>query len=476
MKAFERLSSRIIGRVNVNLRERGLDVGPFVKNLFSAGVMAGTHAHYGMTPHLPLYFRVKDSGLAGSYILGKCEVEHSLIFASDLRGDELKLRDETLTIGDLTLPVLEDEVIVVKDSALCNTLVHNFSHDPELPEWFLIQNSLALHYSNIHGSPLEGCFLAPMATVDLTTARGSLVGTFAYVQVGEIIHQVVEPGEIWIQADGAFEFHYRHPAGVLEKYVAMTPEGGVRGSLIDFIEARKPEIEAIFDQPHRTPPIPVPPSAHLSRYAVIKGDTRIAENVFVSQRSYLDGADLGPGANAQENCFIINSRLETENITAHGGKIIHATLGARVFVGFNSFVNGKAEAHVTIGGGSIVMPHTIIDADIPLEIPGRRILWGCIRSREDLETHSLSLDQLSAVDGEASLGGMRFTGSGSALVQAFQRRIEHILEANGAYFNGTATRGHAQKSQNAVFNNLPTYTDGECQGLCPDIHIQPPKL
>jgi len=41
------------------------------------------------------------------------------------------------------------------------------------------------------------------------------------------------------------------------------------------------------------------------------------------------------------------------NITAHGGKVIHARMGRETFVGFNSFLNGKPDAVINIGEGCI---------------------------------------------------------------------------------------------------------------------------
>jgi hypothetical protein len=65
-------------------------------------------------------------------------------------------------------------------------------------------------------------------------------------------------------------------------------------------------------------------------------------------------------------------------------------------------------------------------------------------------------------------------GNGGSFVSAFQERIHHILEANGAFFNGTANRGHAQRNQNISFNTLQPYPKGGGkEGLYPTIIIQP---
>ncbi len=46
---------------------------------------------------------------------------------------------------------------------------------------------------------------------------------------------------------------------------------------------------------------------------------------------------MGDGSNAQENTYIVNSRLAGMCITAHGGKIIHADVGQGCFVGLMRF-------------------------------------------------------------------------------------------------------------------------------------------
>ena len=94
MKSLERLLDRIIQRVNINLRELEFDVNPFVQNLISPNQMIKFYAFYGITPHHPLNFKFKHSNLAGSYFLGKCQVTNSLLYKSDIRGDELKKKDE----------------------------------------------------------------------------------------------------------------------------------------------------------------------------------------------------------------------------------------------------------------------------------------------------------------------------------------------------------------------------------------------
>ena len=180
------------------------------------------------------------------------------------------------------------------------------------------------------------------------------------------MHHRVEPGKIWIRSENAFDFSYQFSEDVLDKYIRFETGKPPRGLFMDFIESRKEEFQRIFHVVDLEPYGSVASGAALSRYAVVKGKTRINENVLVAQRAFLENAWLGKGANAQENCYIIDSRLEGNNVTAHGGKIIHGRLGQKVFVGFNAFLYGKRDCPLTIGKETIIMPHTIIDLDEPL--------------------------------------------------------------------------------------------------------------
>jgi len=470
---LERLIDRIIDRVNINLREPVFDVRPYVRQVIPLDQFGRFYAFYGLTPHHPLHFQFSRSSLAGSYFLGKCIVDHSVLYKTDVRGDELKAKGDLFHCQGMEIPLHDDEVIRIKDSYLIKTLVHSNSHDPERPEEFLIQNTISMPFANIHGSPVAGSFIGAFSTVDLTTLHDCAIGNFAYVQVGELAHHLVPEGQVWIHSDKNFAFSYRLPAEVLRFFIELEPGKPPRGIFIDFVEARKKDFQAVFAVVQSQPPIAVPKGASLSRYAVVKGKTTIGENVLVAQRAYLEDSWLGKGANAQEHCYIIHSRLEGNNVTAHGGKVIHSRLGEKVFVGFNSFLRGTADCPLTIGKGCIVMPHTIIDLREPLEIPPSSLIWGFIRNREDLQQHSLGLDALARVTSDVKVGGMRFQGNGARFVDSFSHRIEHILEANGAYFDGKKNLGHAQKGQNISFNLIQPYPEGALKGMYPTIDIRP---
>ncbi len=473
MKEIERLYDRIIQRVNIDLRELEFEVNPYVQELIPLVQMVKFYAFYGISPHLPPHFQFCNSNLAGSYFLGRCKVTDSLLYKSDIRGDELKKKGDLFRYLDYDMQVGDDEEIEIRNSLLIKTLVHNYSHDPETLEKFFITDTISMNYANIHGSPSSGCFLGAFATVDLTTMRNCVIGNFSYIQASEISHINIESGTIWIRNPGRFNFFYRHNPEKINDYIYVTPGAAPQGLFVDFIEDRKEAFQRIFDSVHIEQPVPVPNNASLDRFAVTKGQTHIGENVLVAQRAFLQNSWLGQGANAQENCFIINSRLEGCNVTAHGAKICEADLGRNVFVGFNSFLRGRPDARLSIGDDTIVMPHTIIDSKEPLEIPPGRLVWGMIRDRADLETNSIAIDDFSAIDSSASIGDLFFEGSGAQFISAFKDRIRHILQANGAFFNGSEQKGHAQKNQHISFNTIQPYPEGMKKGLFPTILIEP---
>ena len=472
METLEKLFERIVQRVNINLREINFDVGPLVRDLVPIQQFKKFYAFYGITPNHPLDFQFRESSLAGSYFLGKCKVTSSVLYKSDIRGDELKKKDDLFAYKGLNILLSKDEEFDIANSYLLKTLVHCFSHDPETLETFFIKDTVSTHYANIHGSPMEGCFLGPFSTVDLTTVHDSVIGAFAYIQAGEIAHKTIAPGTIWIRSPGAFNFLYKYPLDRLNHYIHFQAGSQPQGLLIDFVEDRQEAFQRVFEVVNIGPSVKIPLNASLDRFAVIKPKTTISENVLVAQRAFLQNAFLGKGANAQENCYIINSRLEGNNVTAHGAKIIDADLGKSVFVGFNSFLRGRPDARITIGQESIIMPHTIIDAKEPLTIPAGQMVWGLVTDQEELAANSISQKEFSKITEGMSKGAMVFEGNGSTFISAFRNRIHHILETNGAYFNLNQKRGHAQRNQKISFNTIQPYPDGKLEGLYPTIIIR----
>jgi len=473
MKVLRQLFNRIVQRVNINLRELNFDVSPFAVELIPLDQMSKFYAFYGITPDHPLDLHFEHSAIAGSYFLGKSRVRNSILYKSDIRGDELKRKGCDVNFNKFILTLTKDEIIDIEDSVLIKTLVHNYSHDPETPEKFFIKDTLAMDYANIHGSPSDGCFLGPFATVDLTTMRDCVIGAYSYVQAGEISHLKVDPGTIWVNSLNNFNFFYKYPAEALEHYVSLSPDKVPWGILIDFIEERKSEFQRVFDYVNIEVIESIPKTASLDRYAVVLPVIKIADNVLVAQRAYIENSDLGKGANAQENCFIINSTLEGNNVTAHGAKIIEADLKSNVFVGFNSFLFGKKESRLTINEGCVIMPHTIIDIEAPLEIPAEHLVWGLVRNKEELAENSISLKKLSEIKSIFSQGKMCFEGNGAMFVGAFKERIHHILHANGAFYKNWENAGHAQKNQRLSLNTIQPFQFGVNEGMYPNMKIQP---
>jgi hypothetical protein len=206
MNELQKLYDRIIQRLNINLRELDFDAEPYSSGLIQPEQMNKFYAFYAITTDHPLNLVFKNSGLAGSYFLGKCRVSDSLLYKTDIRGDELKRKGASFKYQDFTILLNQDEMVDIKNSALVKTLVHNYSHDPETPEVFFIRDTLAMDYVNIHGAPTDGAFLGPFATIDLTTIHDCVIGTFSYIQAGEINHMKI--ADIRFKSSGKYIFFF----------------------------------------------------------------------------------------------------------------------------------------------------------------------------------------------------------------------------------------------------------------------------
>lgn len=474
MTKLESLLERIIDRVDVNLRDREFEVDEYVRHQTPHLHYSRFSAFYGLSSDFPVNFKFKKSSLTGSYFLGRVVVVYSALYKSDIRGDELKRKGQICTFGNRQIPLHDDEFILIQDSFLNKTLVHSNSHNPETPEVFTIRNTIAMPYSNIHGSPSEGCFIGAFATVDLSSLHDCVVRYFSYIQHREMANETVPPGQVWIKQED-MEFRYQFDLKKLNIYISQEAGACPTGVLMDFVEMRQDDFEEVFASGHikRSDRDCLAPGSSINGYAVIKGDSHIGPNVLVAQRSYLDNAWLGEGCDAQENCYVVNSRLEAYCVLAHGAKVVDATLGTRIFCGFNSFLSGGEEAPLHIGSGCIIMPHTIIDLEEPLTIPDRTLVWGMINNQKDFESHSMSLDAMEQLDGTYSLGAMTFRGNGKKFVASFEKRIQRILEENGAFFTSTGTQGHAQTNKSITFNIIQPYPAGEQRGMYPTIRILP---
>lgn len=472
MEKLEALFDHIAARVNVNLKPMGIDVKPLINNAIPRERHLQYYAFYALTEDHPISFQFSNSNLAGTYFLGKTLVDRSVIYKSDLRGDELKRKGDVVEFNGIKTTLFYDEVIRVINSYLVKTLVHNHSKNPEIPEVFKILNTVSMHFANIHGTTTEGVYLGPFSTVDLSVMHNCVVGDYSYVQAGDLSRVTIEPGRIWVKSNGLFEFNYVYPEGVVEQYVKLDENGQLSGKFVEYVDEFKTDFDLVYSTVQPLPPVcDIAEGAYVSPYSVIKGDCKIGKNALIAQRAHVENSDIGEGSNAQENCYIKNSVYEGFNVTAHGGKVIHTRNGKNVFVGFNSFVHGTESCPITIGKDSIVMPHTIIDAEEPIDIPENSAVWGYVTKQADLATQCVSLDDLSKAT-DVTLGNATFKGNGKAFVEAFKHRINHIREENGAYFDGSdETRGHAQKTQDACFNILQPFQGGVEAGMYPTMTI-----
>jgi hypothetical protein len=129
MQELQKLLDRVVQRININLRELEYDVSPFVQNLVALDKTIKFHAFYAITPHHPPDFEFRHSSLTGSYFLGKIRTCNSMVYKSDIRGDELKHQGDVFHYKQFEIPVTRDEGIDIQDSLLVKTLVHNYSHD-----------------------------------------------------------------------------------------------------------------------------------------------------------------------------------------------------------------------------------------------------------------------------------------------------------------------------------------------------------
>ena len=101
MNALEKLFIRIVQRININLREMEFDAKPYVWDLIPKSQMTKFYAFYGISPDHPLNLRFRNSGLAGSYFLGKIQATNSLLYKTDVRGDELKKKGGPLPVREI---------------------------------------------------------------------------------------------------------------------------------------------------------------------------------------------------------------------------------------------------------------------------------------------------------------------------------------------------------------------------------------
>ena len=79
MKKLEKLVDRIVRRVGLSLRDQKFDVAPYLRPCVPLRKLSQFYAFYGVTGQHPLHFHFSHSNLAGSYFLGKCRVDGSIV-------------------------------------------------------------------------------------------------------------------------------------------------------------------------------------------------------------------------------------------------------------------------------------------------------------------------------------------------------------------------------------------------------------
>ena len=114
----------------------------------------------------------------------------------------------------------------------------------------------------------------------------------------------------------------------------------------------------------------------------------------------------------------------------------------------------------------------LADAVYPFKDIGAAISSGSFKTA-GMVVLPCSIKTLAGIDGEIAMGNMLFEGSGANFVAAFRERIHHILEVNGARYDGVRNQGHAQKNRRISFNIMQPYPEGELKGLFPTIVIRP---
>ena len=79
MNELQKLYDRIIQKVNINLRKLEFDAEPYASGLILPDQMSKFYAFYGISADHPLSLEFRHSGLAGSYFLGRCRLNNSLL-------------------------------------------------------------------------------------------------------------------------------------------------------------------------------------------------------------------------------------------------------------------------------------------------------------------------------------------------------------------------------------------------------------
>ncbi len=472
MKNLNTLIHKITRKINITLTEHHCVVepdaliGPELDNLVA------TFATCEMEVASRLNINVADSSICGSYLQGRCQVERSVVHLSEIRGDALKKKGDPL-LADSSVYTEQDEMITISDSYLNKVLIHHCSHNPETPEEFFIRNTLAADYSTINGSTVEGAWLNFFSTLDKTIVRSSVIGYFCYINTGELLHHRVENGTVWYETE-AFRFLYTYPEEALKPYVSCDSDHSCSGVLAGLTETLQKTRNA-FPKRLYERETAHPFTETINRFAVIDDRCDVTEEVAIRQRVYLENVQIGPGSVLMENSCVQSSTLKGAVLISHGCHIKHTDMEAQVFTGINCFLNGRKNANITIGTGALILPHTIIDPVASIHIPEHTIIWGLIRTPEDLEINAIPIHRLlsNGNDFQTIISGrMTFEGNGEAFVN-------HLLQEMDSIFNDRKPSDQKEKMQpvqsycNTTIHILQPYANGPNKGMYPTIRMKP---
>jgi carbonic anhydrase/acetyltransferase-like protein (isoleucine patch superfamily) len=468
MFPLAQLRRRIIQRLNIALRHLDYDSSVHAPALLLATPDAALPAAYIVSPRHPLDLRCSNAALTGSTFLGSCRIKDSIVSSSIIRGDELlaPLADDQPTTEPPTSTHID-----IAGCFLDQTLVFGHSSDPNDPERYVLHNTLALPHCLIQSAPTIGCLLGPVTTLDHTCARSCIIGSYSYIQAGNITRMHIPPGTVWIRKGQRFNFLYRFPPDRLRRYIWHTPGNAPQGMIPEALWQQRQASSHGLDRGNDRLGQAMPASSFLDRQATILATSLIMDNVLVCRHAVLSSTSLGRGCTVLENCLLDHVRCGENAIIGQGAKVFDADIDSMVMVGGNTLLRGRAGSRLNIGTDCIIAPHTIIDSDSPLTVPPAHLVWGLSTDQDELASNSLALEELDRVGCALTRERLYFEGDGSALIKHFTDQRHHLLLNTGAFSDGTRHRGQAQDDQHLSRNTVQPFQFGERQGMYPTMTI-----
>jgi hypothetical protein len=319
---------------------------------------------------------------------------------------------------------------------------------------------VALHWSNIHGSPWRAACSSPSPRWTSPAPTNCVFGAHSYVQVGSCRTPTSSPAGSG-SAPKAPSSSTTSSPGSARPLRAYEP-GSCPSASCGLRGGPQRGLHPVYSTVNQSVSIPCP-GASLSPYAVVKGETNIDENVLVCQRAYLAEHPWAT-RQRQENCYIVHSRLEAT--TSRPTREDHPRhCESNCFVGFNAFVHGTRST-LQIGKGCIVMRTPSSTRSSLWPIP--RAPWsGLIQNAEDLKRHSVSLSRLRDF-GRGRLRHHALFPAAAGLRGCVLQPHPHILEANGAYYDPATGQARATpRRQRHGLQHRPALPRRDKQGLYP---------